>query len=166
MVTVTIITNSNTNQTSNSNNSSNGITNSSSNSNVILIHVQLITCHVLYFYLLTYHSKKREAVHDLAPWLWYSFGTIAALLQEIVYIYPSIYPPILSVSRDNSDFVQSTDCQLAIDITQLMCSMHWCCIILSVAHPFFCFQQTCWSAVYLCDEIFPCVRHTLDLTID
>jgi hypothetical protein len=26
-------------------------------------------------------SKKRESVHDLAPMLWHSFGTIASLLQ-------------------------------------------------------------------------------------
>lgn len=31
-------------------------------------------------------SKKRESVPDLAPMLWHSFGTIAALLQ--VGIYP------------------------------------------------------------------------------
>lgn len=42
-------------------------------------------------------SKKREVVTDLAPMLWNSFGTIAALLQEIVSIYPSINPPNLSV---------------------------------------------------------------------
>lgn len=31
-------------------------------------------------------SKKREVVPDLAPMLWHSFGTIAALLQVIFYI--------------------------------------------------------------------------------
>ena len=30
--------------------------------------------------------------------LWHSFGTIAALLQEIVNIYPAINPPNLTVS--------------------------------------------------------------------
>lgn len=30
-------------------------------------------------------SKKRESVPDLAPMLWHSFGTIAALLQVGVY---------------------------------------------------------------------------------
>ena len=29
--------------------------------------------------------------------LWHSFGTIAALLQEIVHIYPAINPAHLSV---------------------------------------------------------------------
>jgi CCR4-NOT transcription complex subunit 9 len=29
-------------------------------------------------------SKKRESFPQLAPVLWYSFGTIAALLQELV----------------------------------------------------------------------------------
>ena len=37
-------------------------------------------------------SKKRESVPDLAPMLWHSFGTTAALLQEIINIYPSINP--------------------------------------------------------------------------
>jgi CCR4-NOT transcription complex subunit 9 len=33
-------------------------------------------------------SKKREEFPDLAPILWHTFGTIAALLQEIISIYP------------------------------------------------------------------------------
>jgi CCR4-NOT transcription complex subunit 9 len=78
--------------------------------------------------LSNYFSKKREVVQDLAPMLWHSFGehcfsvsvlliaimivaklttlsfskilsgTIAALLQEIVNIYPVINPPNLTVS--------------------------------------------------------------------
>ena len=44
-------------------------------------------------------SRKREVLPDLAPMLWHSFGTMAALLQEIVMIYPVINPPILTVSR-------------------------------------------------------------------
>jgi CCR4-NOT transcription complex subunit 9 len=44
-------------------------------------------------------SKKREVVPDLAPMLWNSFGTIAALLQEIINIYPAINPPNLTVSQ-------------------------------------------------------------------
>ena len=43
-------------------------------------------------------SKKREVVPDLAPLLWHSFGTIAALLQEIIAVYPMINPPSLTVS--------------------------------------------------------------------
>ena len=46
-------------------------------------------------------SKKRESVQELAPMLWHSFGTIAALLQEIVNIYPSINPPTLSATQSN-----------------------------------------------------------------
>lgn len=46
-----------------------------------------------------YYSKKREAVPELAPMLWHSFGTIAALLQEIINIYPAIHPPNLTVSN-------------------------------------------------------------------
>lgn len=47
-------------------------------------------------------SKKREAVPELAPMLWHSFGTIAALLQEIINIYPAIHPPNLTVSYLNN----------------------------------------------------------------
>eukprot|EP01055_Gregarina_sp_Pseudo9_P005791 Gregarina_sp_Pseudo_9__5790@NODE_868_length_2119_cov_8_871154_g816_i0_p1_GENE_NODE_868_length_2119_cov_8_871154_g816_i0NODE_868_length_2119_cov_8_871154_g816_i0_p1_ORF_typecomplete_len388_score65_09Rcd1/PF04078_13/5_1e111RPN1_RPN2_N/PF17781_1/0_06_NODE_868_length_2119_cov_8_871154_g816_i0521215 len=41
-------------------------------------------------------SKKRESLPDLAPYLWYSFGTIAAFLQEIVAVYPKLYSPALT----------------------------------------------------------------------
>lgn len=46
-------------------------------------------------------SKKREAFPDLAPVLWYSFGTMAALLQEILCIYPMLSPPTLSHQASN-----------------------------------------------------------------
>eukprot|EP01098_Paradermamoeba_levis_P003062 TRINITY_DN1431_c0_g2_i1.p1 TRINITY_DN1431_c0_g2~~TRINITY_DN1431_c0_g2_i1.p1 ORF type:complete len:330 (-),score=73.05 TRINITY_DN1431_c0_g2_i1:101-1021(-) len=46
-------------------------------------------------------SKKREAVPELAPILWYSFGTMAALLQEIVAIYPLLSPPKLKAHASN-----------------------------------------------------------------
>ncbi|KAJ0975725.1 hypothetical protein J5N97_017690 [Dioscorea zingiberensis] len=46
-------------------------------------------------------SKKREIFQDLAPLLWYSFGTIAALLQEIVSIYPVLSPPTLTPVASN-----------------------------------------------------------------
>jgi len=46
-------------------------------------------------------SKKREAVPDLAPILWHSFGTISALLQEIVHIYPLLSPPALTAHASN-----------------------------------------------------------------
>lgn len=44
-------------------------------------------------------SKKREDVPDLAPILWYSFGTIACLLQEIVAVYPLLSPPRLKPTQ-------------------------------------------------------------------
>ena len=47
-------------------------------------------------------SKKREQVPDLAPLLWHSFGTISALLQEIIAIYPLITPPQLTATQSNS----------------------------------------------------------------
>lgn len=46
-------------------------------------------------------SKKREAFPDLAPILWHSCGTIAALLQEIVSIYPLLSPPTLTAGASN-----------------------------------------------------------------
>ncbi|KAL6893948.1 hypothetical protein ACP4OV_008046 [Aristida adscensionis] len=46
-------------------------------------------------------SKKREIFQDLAPLLWNSFGTIAALLQDIISIYPSLSPPTLSPGESN-----------------------------------------------------------------
>uniref|UniRef100_A0A915JVG8 CCR4-NOT transcription complex subunit 9 n=1 Tax=Romanomermis culicivorax TaxID=13658 RepID=A0A915JVG8_ROMCU len=46
-------------------------------------------------------SKKREVVPDLAVMLWNSFGTIAALLQEIVSIYIAINPPTLTAHQSN-----------------------------------------------------------------
>jgi len=51
---------------------------------------------------LTELSRKREDYPDiLAPMLWYSCGTIAALLQEIIGIYPDLSPPTLSVPASN-----------------------------------------------------------------
>lgn len=46
-------------------------------------------------------SKKREAYPDLAPILWHSVGTITALLQEIVSIYPLLTPPQLTAQASN-----------------------------------------------------------------
>ncbi|URE49745.1 U3 small nucleolar RNA-interacting protein [Musa troglodytarum] len=46
-------------------------------------------------------SKKRDIFQDLAPLLWYSYGTIAVLLQEIVSIYPALSPPTLSPGASN-----------------------------------------------------------------
>ena len=46
-------------------------------------------------------SKKREDFPELAPILWYSFGTVSALLQEIVSIYPLLSPPALTAHASN-----------------------------------------------------------------
>jgi len=46
-------------------------------------------------------SKKRESFPELAPILWHTFGTISALLQEIVAIYPSLAPPQLTAHASN-----------------------------------------------------------------
>ncbi|XP_012848357.1 PREDICTED: cell differentiation protein RCD1 homolog [Erythranthe guttata] len=39
---------------------------------------------------------KRIVFQDLAPYLWFSFGTIAILFQELLDIYPFLSPPCLS----------------------------------------------------------------------
>lgn len=46
-------------------------------------------------------SKKREEYPDLAPMLWYSTGTITALLQEIIAIYPALSPATLTLPASN-----------------------------------------------------------------
>lgn len=46
-------------------------------------------------------SKRREIFPDLAPILWYSFGSMAALLQEIIIVYPMLSPPTLSLQASN-----------------------------------------------------------------
>ena len=46
-------------------------------------------------------SKKRESFSDLAPILWHTYGTVAALLQEIVSIYPLLSPPTLTAHASN-----------------------------------------------------------------
>jgi CCR4-NOT transcription complex subunit 9 len=46
-------------------------------------------------------SKKREIFPDLAPILWHTFGTMSALLQEIVAIYPMLSPPTLTAQASN-----------------------------------------------------------------
>jgi len=46
-------------------------------------------------------SKRRETFPDLAPILWHSFGTVSALLQEIVAIYPLLSPPALTAQASN-----------------------------------------------------------------
>jgi CCR4-NOT transcription complex subunit 9 len=46
-------------------------------------------------------SKRRESYPDLAPLIWHSYGSVAALLQEIVATYPMLSPPTLSSSASN-----------------------------------------------------------------
>lgn len=46
-------------------------------------------------------SKRREDFPGLSGVLWHSFGTIAALLQEIVAIYPHLSPPALTAHASN-----------------------------------------------------------------
>ncbi|XP_071725700.1 uncharacterized protein [Rutidosis leptorrhynchoides] len=37
-------------------------------------------------------SKNTRRYGDMAPWLWYSTGTVTALIQEIISIYPYLSP--------------------------------------------------------------------------
>ncbi|EDV27164.1 uncharacterized protein TRIADDRAFT_50081 [Trichoplax adhaerens] len=46
-------------------------------------------------------SKGRESVQNLAPLIWHSFGTVAALVQEVVDIYPYVNPPTLTAAQSN-----------------------------------------------------------------
>lgn len=46
-------------------------------------------------------SKRRETFPDLAPILWHSFGTVAALLQEIIAVYPQLNPATLTANSSN-----------------------------------------------------------------
>ncbi len=46
-------------------------------------------------------SHKRESLSDLALYIWYSTGTVAILLQEIINTYQLLAPPKLSVSKSN-----------------------------------------------------------------
>ena len=46
-------------------------------------------------------SKNRDSVPDLAPVLWFSYGTMAALLEEIVCVAPFL----MSVNGDGRSAV-------------------------------------------------------------
>lgn len=46
-------------------------------------------------------SKKRECLQDLAPVIWHSVGTISALLQEIISIYPYLNPSTMNTTVSN-----------------------------------------------------------------
>ncbi|KAL8127335.1 hypothetical protein AgCh_014306 [Apium graveolens] len=46
-------------------------------------------------------AQKTELFEDVAPLLWNSGGTIAALLQEIVSIYPVLSTPYLTLVQSN-----------------------------------------------------------------
>ncbi|GFU50101.1 CCR4-NOT transcription complex subunit 9 [Nephila pilipes] len=45
--------------------------------------------------------KIRESVSQLAPLLYYSFGNMSALYQEITGIYPDLFPPTLTAQQSN-----------------------------------------------------------------
>ena len=46
-------------------------------------------------------SHKRESLSDLALYIWYSTGTVATLLQEIINTYQLLAPPKLTITKSN-----------------------------------------------------------------
>ena len=78
-------------------------------------------------------SKKREVLPDLAPMLWYSFGTLSALLQEIVMIYPVINPPSLTVRP----------CMYTLSYTCSTCTLYLICLPLTYFVIFTNFLKLC-----------------------
>ena len=60
--------------------------------------------------------RIRQDVGDLGVLLWYSFGAVAALIQEIVSVYPSLYPCILTSA-------ESSKVSHALSLLQL-CALH------------------------------------------
>ena len=44
---------------------------------------------------------KRESLNDLALYIWYSTGTVATLLQEIINTYQLLAPPKLTIAKSN-----------------------------------------------------------------
>jgi len=46
--------------------------------------------------------QQKEYYPDLALYLWHSIGTIAALLQEIISLYPHLSPPNLTATATNN----------------------------------------------------------------
>ncbi|CDW88454.1 UNKNOWN [Stylonychia lemnae] len=46
-------------------------------------------------------SRQREHFTELAPYIWNTVGTIAALLQEIIAVYPLLSPPNLDTKTSN-----------------------------------------------------------------
>ncbi|VDN57251.1 unnamed protein product [Dracunculus medinensis] len=46
-------------------------------------------------------SRRRDVVPDLPLWLWYSTGSMVALVIEVISIYPAIVPPTLTAQQSN-----------------------------------------------------------------
>lgn len=78
------------------------LTNPETRENALLeLRYVLFLAFLKYSHEFVIYSKKREVVPDLAPMLWNSFGTTAALLQEIINIYPAINPATLTAHQSN-----------------------------------------------------------------
>ncbi len=73
-------------------------------------------------------SKKREEVPDLAVLLWYSYGTITALLQEIIAIYSLLSPPAKLKAPASNRQGRRMHCRLhCADVLLVLaeCAMRW-----------------------------------------
>ena len=83
-------------------------------------------------------SKKRENYPDLAPVLWHSYGTIAALLQEIISVYPMLSPPTLTPHASNRvcNALALLQCVASHAETKSRLMSGKCCCLL-VVRPFF-----------------------------
>lgn len=46
-------------------------------------------------------TKNRDCLQDLAPVIWHSIGTMSALLQEIISIYPYLNPSTMNTKVSN-----------------------------------------------------------------
>ena len=62
--------------------------------------------------------------------LWHSFGSIAALLQEVINVYPAINPPTLSVIIEKSFFFLEKYLEIIFflilrHINRIEYVMHW-----------------------------------------
>lgn len=62
--------------------------------------VVVLTEHTL-SHMMLFASLEQEDFPELSGVLWWSFGTVAALLQEIVGIYPALSPPQLTAHASN-----------------------------------------------------------------
>ena len=97
---------------------------------------------------LTELSKRREVCPDMAPILWYSFGTMSVLLQEIIMVYPMLSPQSPQVLSSNA----STRVCNALALLQLLASHPETKTKFMSGMHFMCHKDT---FIRLCSNSFP-----------